>query len=76
MPLYEYFCQRCQTRFDALRPMSSADAPILCPRCGSGETRRLISLFSAIGSEGVIAGAGVSCASCAATSCAGCGSRK
>lgn len=75
MPLYEYTCQQCQRRFDALRPMSSADAPIDCPYCGSRETRRAISLFAAIGREGVIAGGGSSCASCSSASCAGCGSR-
>lgn len=75
MPLYEYICQQCQHRFDALRPMSSADAPIACPYCGGQETRRAISLFAAIGSEGVIAGSGSSCTSCSSGSCAGCGSR-
>lgn len=76
MPLYEYICQQCQRRFDALRPMSSADAPIACPHCGSQETWRAISLFSAISSTGVIAGGGSSCTSCSATSCATCGSRR
>jgi putative FmdB family regulatory protein len=76
MPLYEYICQQCQHRFDALRPMSNADAPIACPHCGSQETRRAISLFAAIGSEGLIAGGGSSCTACSATSCAGCSSRR
>lgn len=75
MPLYEYICQQCQKRFDALRPMSKADDAIACPHCGSTETRRAISLFAAIGSEGVIAGAASSCASCSGASCASCGSR-
>ena len=30
MPLYEYYCADCQTKFDALRPMSQADTPIQC----------------------------------------------
>jgi len=74
MPLYEYKCFDCETRFDALRAMSNADASIACPKCDSENTRRMISLFSAIGSEGVIAGAGASCGSCApSASCATCG---
>ncbi|HET91717.1 MAG TPA: zinc ribbon domain-containing protein [Chloroflexi bacterium] len=73
MPLYEYRCLDCQTSFDALRAMSDADSPIACPQCGSKNTGRKISLFSAIGSEGVIAGAGTSCASCSpSASCATC----
>jgi putative FmdB family regulatory protein len=76
MPLYEYKCSDCQTCFDALRAMADADAPITCPKCDSENTGRMISLFSAIGSGGVIAGAGASCGSCApSASCATCGAR-
>lgn len=74
MPLYEYQCSDCKTRFDALRAMSEADAAIACPKCGSENTGRTISLFSAVGSEGVITGAGSSCGSCTpSASCATCG---
>jgi len=74
MPLYEYKCLDCETRFDALRAMGDADALIPCPQCGSESPRRMISLFSAVGSGGVIAGAGSSCASCTpSASCATCG---
>ena len=74
MPLYEYKCLDCEACFDALRGMAQADAPIACPKCGSQNTGRRISLFSAIGGQGVIAGAGSSCGSCApSASCATCG---
>lgn len=73
MPLYEYKCLDCEACFDALRAMSEADALIACPKCNGENTRRTISLFSAIGGEGVIAGAGASCSSCApSASCATC----
>lgn len=76
MPLYEYRCMECETRFDALRAMSKANDPIACPKCGSEHTSRMISLFSAIGSNGVIAGSGGSCSSCSpSASCATCGHR-
>ncbi len=76
MPLYEYQCSTCEARFDALRGMSEADDPIPCPQCESSETRRIISLFSAIGDQGVIAGDGPSCDSCSpSSSCATCGAR-
>ncbi len=73
MPLYEYRCVECETRFDALRAMSKLDDPIACPKCGSEHTRRMISLFSAIGDDGVITGSGGSCSSCSpSASCATC----
>jgi putative FmdB family regulatory protein len=76
MPLYEYQCSDCETCFDALRAMSEADAPIACPNCGGEETRRMISLFSAVGDGRVIAGAGASCGSCSpSASCATCGQK-
>lgn len=75
MPLYEYICAECHTRFDALRPMSQADAPIACVSCGSLNTTRAISLFSAVSGGRVVAGSSSSCGSCTSSSCAGCGSR-
>ena len=47
MPLYEYFCLDCRKLFDALRPMSQADAPICCQSCEGDKTRRTLSLFAA-----------------------------
>jgi len=74
MPLYEYKCSDCGACFDALRSMADADKAIACPKCESENTGRVISLFSAVGSEGVIAGAGSSCGSCTpSASCATCG---
>jgi putative FmdB family regulatory protein len=77
MPLYEYVCSDCETRFDALRSIADADTPIACPACGSKRTGRAISLFCAIGSEGVVAGSGSSCGSCTpSASCATCGVKR
>ena len=76
MPLYEYKCLDCETLFDALRGMSEADDPITCPQCGGEETQRVISLFSAVGDQGIIAGEGSSCASCSpSASCATCSAK-
>jgi putative FmdB family regulatory protein len=46
MPLYEYYCAECRTKFDALRPMEKADAPIQCKNCESMRTSRALSLFA------------------------------
>ncbi|MBL7120016.1 MAG: zinc ribbon domain-containing protein [Dehalococcoidia bacterium] len=45
MAIYEYLCPRCQTEFDLMRPMTEADRPAACPKCGS-EGQRLISGFA------------------------------
>ena len=46
MPLYEYYCADCQTRFETLRPMSKADDSIQCKSCESMRTSRVLSLFA------------------------------
>jgi putative FmdB family regulatory protein len=53
MPLYEYYCADCRTKFETLRSMSQADDPIQCKSCQSLRTSRALSLFAAhIKSEG------------------------
>jgi putative FmdB family regulatory protein len=76
MPLYEYYCADCETKFDTLRTMSKADSPIQCKNCESMHTSRSISLFSAFSKgEGstshAVAGGG--CGGCAGGSCGSCG---
>lgn len=42
MPIYEYECQACWHRLEALQKMS--DSPLTeCPECGKSELQRLIS---------------------------------
>jgi putative FmdB family regulatory protein len=74
MPLYEYVCRDCHTRFDALRSIKDADAPIDCENCQSEHTSRKLSVFFAH-SEGrtVTQTSSAGCASCAGGSCASCG---
>jgi putative FmdB family regulatory protein len=50
VPIYEYTCEQCQTRFEQLvRSMSGSDK-FKCPKCGSGKTARTLSVF-AVGAE-------------------------
>ena len=50
MPIYEYACRECDTKFEKLvRSMNSDDAAS-CPKCGSPKTARALSLF-AVGAE-------------------------
>ncbi len=52
MPLYEYVCLDCLNRFEVLRPMIEADAPIACENCESERTSRALSLFYAQSQSG------------------------
>ena len=49
MPIYEYTCGSCQSRFDQLqRTMSAAvdESRPPCPACGAAQTARSLSLFA------------------------------
>ena len=42
MPIYEYACQNCEHKLDALQKMS--DDPLVdCPECGKAALKRLVS---------------------------------
>ncbi len=43
MPLYEYRCNACQTRFELLRRMADREVVAVCPGCESRTTMPLIS---------------------------------
>ncbi len=73
MPIYEYECSNCKTRFEVMRPMSQADAPAPCEHCHSKRTKRAVSLFSASsGGKPVSGTASSGCAGCSSGSCASC----
>ena len=46
MPLYEYACQSCNTKFDLLVRAADRDAKAKCPHCGSNKASRALSLVS------------------------------
>jgi putative FmdB family regulatory protein len=72
MPIYEYICEDCDTRFDVIRMIKDADAPISCKECESRHTKRALSLFFAQSGGRVIAGNEKSCSGCSGGSCSGC----
>ena len=47
MPLYEYQCKNCEKKFETLASFRELDDLVECPHCGSQETDRLLSTFSA-----------------------------
>jgi putative FmdB family regulatory protein len=44
MAVYEYLCLKCRDEFELMRPMSEAEKPAICTKCGS-EAHRLMSGF-------------------------------
>ena len=51
MPLYEYRCEDCKRRFTLLVGMVAQSAAQVCPRCGGGQLRKLVSRFAVARSE-------------------------
>jgi putative FmdB family regulatory protein len=73
MPIYEYVCQDCQTRFEALRLMKDADTPIACQECQSERTKRCLTVFNAVSGGKTIAAGKPACSGCAGGACSSCG---
>jgi putative FmdB family regulatory protein len=52
VPLYDYLCQACGRRFDALRRMSERTEAPPCPACASDETVLALSVPAPVGGGG------------------------
>jgi putative FmdB family regulatory protein len=68
MPLYEYVCQGCGTRFEVLQRVGASTSGTACPKCGGREVAKQYSTFaSAIagpGASGSLSGGSSSASSC------------
>ncbi len=74
MPLYEYYCRRCDAKFELLRSMGRSNEPATCPS-GHGGAERMLSVFASFtkGADGSLAPVGGSpCAGCSSGSCSTC----
>ena len=62
MPLYEYRCPSCESRFEVLRRMGQGSEGLACPRCGQEKVEKEFSTFAgaSAGSGGPAAGGGCS----------------
>jgi len=66
MPIYEYLCAECRTKFEKLVLRNNSE-PVACPQCGRTATEQVFSTFAISGGHGqTSAGAGER-ASCSAT---------
>ena len=46
MPIYEYTCKSCDAKFEQLVRTMSGEAKFKCPKCGSEQTARGLSVFA------------------------------
>lgn len=51
MPLFEYRCSNCSSKFAKLVGMTADSSDPVCPKCGSADVSKLISRFTRIRSE-------------------------
>jgi len=47
MPLYEYYCPKCASKYELVQPMSRSDEPGTCPK-GHANGARTIAAFAAV----------------------------
>ena len=75
MPIYEYVCDDCQKEVELIRPMSQADAPLICEACGGTHLKRKLALcFARSGGHAVEGTAPApSCSGCVGGNCSSCG---
>lgn len=46
MPLYEYYCENCDSVFEALGSIAASDRPAKCPQCGAEAPRIMPTTFA------------------------------
>ena len=47
MPIYQYYCEKCEKEFEVKRLMAEIDKPAPCPKC-KREGTRLVTAFSSM----------------------------
>jgi putative FmdB family regulatory protein len=52
MPIYEYTCGSCKARFEQLVRTMNGGEKAKCPKCGSPEAARSLSVFAVSSSAG------------------------
>lgn len=65
MPLYEYKCSDCDTKFEILHKSTVAVEEVTCPNCNSSKSKKLFSSFSA----SISSGSDYSAGDCASGNC-------
>ena len=48
MPIYEYNCKKCDSKFEKLVKNAASADDVICPECGSKDTAKALSVFAAV----------------------------
>ena len=49
MPIYQYYCEKCEKEFELKRLMAELDKPAPCPKCKKAGTRLVTAFSSMVG---------------------------
>ncbi len=49
MPIYEYHCKQCGSKFEKLVKLSTKTSDVECPKCGAKRAEKSVSRFGALG---------------------------
>ena len=49
MPIYQYYCNKCEKEFELKRLMAEIDKPAPCPKCKKDGTRLVTAFSSMVG---------------------------
>jgi putative FmdB family regulatory protein len=63
MPIYEYRCEKCGSRFDVLQRVGEDGKHLRCPQCGHEKVEKQFSAFATSGGSLNVSGGGSSCGS-------------
>ena len=66
MPIYEFRCTKCSQVFEEIFFSIGEKRTVICPKCKSGKTKRMMSVF---GGRAGNSPSGGGCGTCSATTC-------
>ncbi len=81
MPIYEYYCSKCQHKFEQLKPISRCNEDVECPKCKMPAKRAISKFVSRVPADlsylshmqEAASSGGNSCSSCTSSNCSTCG---
>lgn len=65
MPIFEYKCSECNTKFEVLHKSATREDEVSCPNCNSFKNKKLFSTFS----SSINSNANFSSESCSSGNC-------
>jgi len=76
MPIREYRCAKCGSKFETLVFSSEEESSLVCPKCHSKDLKRCMSVFTGLvpngGTGAAKASSGGSCSTCSGGTCSTC----